>query len=211
MAFHFQPSADSSDEGEVDITAWQGGAKKPRSSAQPPAPIASMYSTAHDDEVEEGITAAFQQANASTAEADAGEQDDDDEQMGLSINGGSETPQLVSDKRTPSQGPRSFVQSGFTSINQPVGDAASESEDEIEISLRRSRSKSKAGTTKRNRKLVPRVARNEVDVDEYEDLTKGGDVVRRVKKEAPSKRGMIRYLVEFMDHTIREVRANIIL
>lgn len=212
MAFHFQPSADSSDDGEVDITAWQGGSKKPLSAPQAPAPVAPMFAGADDDEEEDdGRRSAFPQAaprSSTGAGAGAGagedEREEDDEPMGLSVDGESETPQALSANRTPSQDP-AFSASGFTSINQPVQDAASDSE-EIRVSARISHSKSRSQPNPRGR-LVPAIPRNKVDVDNYEDFTKDGDVVLRVKKELPSKRDMVRYVVELRDYTVREVRA----
>lgn len=206
MALHFQPSADSSDEGEVDITAWQASEKKSRASAQPPAPVANMFNTADDEgegEDEIDMTTLQQPTAGSSADAQAGDEDDD-EPMGLSIDGDSETPQALSANRSPSQDPATVAPSGFTSINQRADDES----DDVELSARRSRSKSKTASKKKEM-LVPRVSRTEVDVDEYEDLTKDGEVVLRVKKELPGKRGRVRYIVELGDYTIREVGSGV--
>lgn len=204
MAFHFQPSADSSDEGEVDITAWQGGAKKSRASAQPPAPVATTFNTADDEGDDEVDMTTLQQPTAgSSADVGAGDEDDD-EPTGLSIDGESKTPQDLSANRTPSPSPEpaTVVPSAFTSINQRSDDDES---DDVEVSTERSRYKSKTASHVKKGKLVPRVSRAEVDVDEYEDFTKDGEVLLRVKKEIPGKRGRVRYLVELGDYTAREV------
>lgn len=205
MAFHFQPSADASDEGEVDITAWQGGSKQSRAPAQPPAPVATMFNTAEDGGEDEVDMTTLQHPTAgSSADAGAGDEDDD-EQMGLSIDGDSETPQVLSANRTPSQEPATVAPSGFTSINQRPDDDES---DDDEVFARRSQCKSKTASEEKAM-LVPRVSRTEVDVNEYEDLTKDCEVVLRVKKELPGKWGRVRYIVELGDYTIREVRFGV--
>ena len=207
MAFHFQPSADSSDEGEVDIAAWQGSANKARPASQAPAPAAQISSTADDydaEEQEDVTVSGFQHlATGSSAEAGAGD-DEDDEAMGLSIDGKSDSPEVPSANRTPSREP-TFSASGFTSINQPAPDATVESGG-VGISTRQSRSRSSGPLGKG--KLVPLVGLNGVDIDDYEDLTQDEQVVLRVKKELPDKKGMVRYMVELGDYTVREVRPT---
>lgn len=203
MAFNFQPTSDSSDEDEVDISAWQGSAPKTRPQAS--APVAPMHGIADNDEEDITVSAFQQPPTRSSAEAGTGD-DEDDQPMGLSIDGESETPQLLSANRTPSQN-RTFATSGFTSINRHVSDVAAESDD-VGLSARSSRSKSSAPARGRQVQLVPAVRRNEVDIDDYEDFTQGGDVVLKVSKEMPSKRGMVRYLVELGDNTLLEVYSE---
>lgn len=204
MAFPFQPVADSSDEGEVDITAWQGSAKRQRLSPHAPPSVALTNNSAHNGDNDDINVSAFQQrATRDSADGGAVEDHEDDEPIAVSIEGGSETSQAVPANCNPSQGP-ALAASGFTSINHPSRDVATKSE-EIEVPTRKPRRKSKASTSKKGWKLIPAILRNEVDVNEYQDLTAGGDVVLRVKKEMPSKRGIVRYMVEFGDNTLQEV------
>jgi len=220
MSFHFQPAADSSDEDEVDLSAWQGAAtKKPKASPRPPppapvAPTAPMYAPAGDEEDEDNINiSTFQQPQ--TARSSTGpeivnlDDDEDDEPMGLSIDGGedkseSETPQIISDTRTPARSAAPRVSSGFTSINRPTRATSSRSQS-AELFVRESRPKNKQ-KEKARVKLVPIVDKAEGDDDDVLDYTTGGDVVLLVKKELPSRRGKVRYMVEFEDFTVREVR-----
>ena len=234
MAFHFQPQADSSDQEQVDISAWQSRAKPMRKSPALPAPVAPM--TAHGDEEDSDsiempsfqTTAAANGAGATGFGAEEDVDEEAQEEDGVQILEGdihqdepdgvvaikdSQTP-AVESAREQSTGRKStrqndvFVSPGFTSINQPIPRTSDSSDDELSAPTREVSSRTRQTSRDSNgagaRILVPILPRVDVDDGEILDFTKGGDIVRRVKKEL-KRRGDLSYVVEFEDRHVEEV------
>ncbi|KAK5120681.1 hypothetical protein LTR85_006039 [Meristemomyces frigidus] len=200
MAFHFQPADLSSDDeggAPIDLAAWQGSATKkttPRP-AQAPAPTAPMVvPDDSDDELAEDPLASFQSSNKRRR------------------NGTS----------TPAAGPAPVARmsSGFTSINRPsasLGTAAVEDDaiempdfdannipvgDEDDVEEEEEEEEEEEPTVQ---PLVPILPRDELDEEDFVDMTAGEHVVQRVLEELEGDDGTMVYRVELGDYSIEEI------
>ena len=213
MSFHFQPQADSSDEGEaVDISAWTSGAPKP-ARTQPPSPptaaieIMDEFAEAINNEDEdEADTAVFQGDLNDGAEqseddqVDGEEEQEEEEQDGIVVSGFNPVNKAI---RT--QAPISLPEFSEDELSTPE-----KQKQKLQLPTRTRRANSRPSRTQSKvaRVLVPVIPRLELDSSEAEeiiDFTAGSDVVRRVKKEVNGRDGDIVYQVEFEDRHVEEV------
>ena len=182
MAFHFDARADSSDEeggGGIDLSAWKTGAGPGASrptSQRAPAPIARMVAP-QDRESSRGSgtpdLAAFQ----------------------------SSTRKSKSVSRT-----RSPPRPSFQAVNRQVQEPDEESTYDLDTPdpileggfQDEEQDEEEAGPTQ-PRKLFVGIDRDEEDVDDFEDLTKGSENVRQVLSAVPQKGGKVLYTVLFDD------------
>lgn len=233
MAFHFQPQADSSDDEQVDLTAWQSDAR-PKSRR---APIGGMDG-AGDNEVEDAINiSVFSQIRGTYDDdeiaAEDGEEDEDEvieipdvpdlvveeedggEEKGVAVQEiESDTPcldtsreQSESRKRKRGRPANTFKSPSFTSINKRPSPPSTDEESTkaTQQTTRRSgRSAGKPDITGGYIPLLPRVDLDELE-DDIQDFTAGRHVVRMVKKEMAGRDGDIAYKVEFVDRHVEEV------
>lgn len=227
MAFHFQPQADSSDDEQVDLTAWQTGSR----SKPPPAPVATMDGAAEEEDTDvihvsartTNGDAAF--ANRSNRE-DGGEDEEEaieipdvpdlPEENGVAITdndtdterGATPREQSESRKCKRQQPADAFISPSFTTINKRASPASSEEELSRLAERKNRRSTRSAGKKGRYVPVIPRVDLDELG-DVILDFTAGRNVVRMVKKEITSEDGDITYKVELVDRHVEEVRMEL--
>jgi hypothetical protein len=212
MSFHFQAQGDSSDEEQVDLTSWQSTAK---SAGQQRAPVARVQAQTDEEIIDGQVMAELDAAIPPTAsgalQVDSNDEGDDAQDGGEDEQSeDNDIVELKVDSASESQDTRnrrsnthwSLMQSGFTSVNQPVSGVSSDESD-------RTMRKNGASVSKKQRKLVPAIPRSQLDPEEreeFQDFTAGGDVVRKVLKELKDGRRDIVYKVEFEDLHVEEVR-----
>ncbi|KAK5164948.1 uncharacterized protein LTR77_009613 [Saxophila tyrrhenica] len=209
MSFHFEPQADSSDdEGQLDLSAWQGAAKP---AVQRP-PVARMQ--ANDEDMGDQD---IQVDEATYATASGALQEDSDEQEDAADGNGdgdrseeeaspvleiSSVSESSDTRKRQRSGQQNGASSSFTAINQPVT-LSSDSDSEG------GQQSTSISSSKGQRQLVPVISRrlpsDAGDLEDYEDFTAGGEVVRRVMKELKNGQMDIAYRVEFEDLHVEEI------
>ena len=222
MAFHFQPSADLSDDedNQIDLSAWQTTTTATRKSPPPAAAIAPTFNGNAEDEEEDDADAIDMSTWASPADGVvAGAVEDVDIDVEELVAAAPVTVEQGEDgeedkssrKRKRRSQSEVLLSSSFTSINKPIPDPTPEEEneeDETPAPTRTSRSPTRLRDTsgRRSGRLVPVVLLDsEPEDDEIMDFTAGNDVARRVMKEVTVGKGDVRYRVEFEDRHVEEV------
>lgn len=220
MAFHFQPQADSSDDEQVDLTAWQTGARPhatvaPRAAANDPAEEehhaylqapnsdaaspSNLESNLPDGEAvkdEDEVVSIPEIPDLPEQEVEEEQADDSNNVIAFSSNNDSASSRPPTTSREQSESrkrKRGRPSAGFTSINQRASPSPPASD--------------KEGSAMSGRVLVPvipRVEAEELDSD-VEDFTKGRNRVRLIKREVAGEYGEIGYVVEFKDLRLEEV------
>ena len=239
MAYHFQPQADSSDDEQVDISAWQTGAE-PKRKTPHPAPVGTTSDGGADAESSRAIGSSTSKIGSGPGNAieveDGDDTSEDEEEVeeevvidntqdrsrdnGVERSQSRESTGSSSSVRKRKRELESFASTGFTPVNKPAAvNRPDSSEDELTLPtppaqpfpIRSRRTASSSKDQKQTGRLVPVIPRFELDDDDLDDIvdyTKGGDVVRRVKKEFTGKDRFLTYKVEFEDRHVEEVRIG---
>lgn len=183
MAFHFDARADSSDEeggGGIDLSAWKTGAAPGASrptSQRAPAPVAQMVAPQGRESSRGSATPDLAAFRSSTRKSKS-----------VSRTRSPPRPSFQAVNKKPVQEPDEESTYDLDTPEPVLGvGVQDEEEDEDE-----------AGPTQ-SRKLIVGIDRDEEDVDDFEDLTKGSENVRRVLSAVPQKGGKVLYTVLFDD------------
>lgn len=232
MAYRFDAQADSSDDDGVDLSTWRGdvlskldkasatitktatseGDETSVSAIARPEDVPALPSVENDDLVFVSSNGeAENTANLSESRGEAAEGDDAEEKEVIASNilrTNSAEDSSGSRKRKRGRPSKLSLAPAFTSINK----LASPTLSDVQSSKSATAQDGAPGLLQSAElgMLVPMVPRANLDdlSDDVLDFTLGRHVVRKVKREITDSDGDIRYLVEFMDRHIEEVRMG---
>lgn len=208
MAFHFEPRADSSDEEDIDLAAWQSWAKSNVKPSRQPVPVAAMRKS--ENGATNAVLRSAEQAPGPPAslreEIDAIEPGIDNANV---LNGSNQQEEVeltaaaddsAASKRRSGGGQKRKRKSpgvpspGFTAVNKPAPAPARSSQQGPALNDPGDGS----GVV-----VIPSTYRD--SHDGILDFTKGRDIVRKILGELYDEDGRVLYEVEFEDRHVEKV------